>query len=127
MLHCNMNPASTLQLGLEDLLADLHHARRIGDLGRLALVAYCEVRRWARTAGRPALAEHAAAMITDTPHASRDAFLQQIDALIAELEQLQRVSSATAATGAPDQSPSSTAPRLALQALRENLASTPRV
>jgi len=126
MLHCNMNPASTLQLGLEDLLADLHHARRIGDLGRLALVAYCEVRRWARAAGRPALAEHAAAMITDTPHASREAFLLQIDALVAELEQLQRLSAATA-TEAPDQSPSSTAPRLALQALRENLASTPRV
>lgn len=126
MLHCNMNPASTLQLGLEDLLADLHHARRIGDLGRLALVAYCEVRRWARTAGRPALAEHAAAMITDTPHASREAFLNQIDALIAELEQLQRTSTAASAE-APGQSPSSTAPRLALTALRANLASTPRV
>ena len=126
MLRCNMNPASTLQLGLEDLLADLHHARRVGDLGRLALVAYCEVRRWARTAGRPALAEHAAAMITDTPHASREAFLQQIDALIAELEQLQRAA-ATAPAEPTDQSPSSTAPRLALQALRANLASTPRV
>jgi len=122
MLHCNMKPASDLQLGLEDLLADLHHARRSGDLGRLALVAYCEVRRWARKAGEHELAEHAAAMITATPHASRDAFLQQVDALIGELEQVRMPPG-----GAAPQSASSTAPRLALAALRENLDSTPRV
>lgn len=122
MLHCNMKPVSDLQLSLEDLLADLHHARRSGDLGRLALVAYCEVRRWARKAGEHDLAEHAAAMITATPHASRDAFLQQVDALIGELEQVRMLPA-----GAATQSASSTAPRLALAALRENLDSTPRV
>jgi hypothetical protein len=47
-----------LQLGLEDLLGDLRYARRRGDLGRLALLLYCDVRRWARLAGEEELAEH---------------------------------------------------------------------
>jgi hypothetical protein len=88
MLHCNMNAAVTLQLGLDDLLADLRHARRQGDLGRLALLAYCEVRRWARQSGELDVAAHSAAMITEEPHASRDAFLEHIDCLIFELEQV---------------------------------------
>jgi hypothetical protein len=87
MLHCNMNPQMTLQLSLDDLLAELQHARRRGDLGRLALIAYCEVRRWARRAGERSLADHSAAMFTDQPHASREAFLQQVDSLVSELEQ----------------------------------------
>ena len=86
MLHCNMNVSAPLQLSLDDLLADLQHARRRGDLGRLALIAYCEVRRWARQAGETAVAEHAAAMVTEVPHASREAFLEQVDQLIFELE-----------------------------------------
>jgi hypothetical protein len=87
MLHRNMNAAVT-QLALDDLLADLWHARRQGDLGRLAFVTYCEVRRWARGAGETALAEHASEMIIASPHASRERFLAEIDALISELEQL---------------------------------------
>lgn len=74
---------------LDDLLADLHHARRRGDLGRLAFVAYCDVRRWAREAGRPVLAEMASRLVTDSPHHSREAFLTQIDQLIGSLEALQ--------------------------------------
>ncbi len=77
----------TLQLGLEDLLAELRHARRTGDLGRLALIAYCEVRRWAREAGERELAEQASAMVTDGPLASREQFLQRIDGLMLALEQ----------------------------------------
>ena len=88
MLHCNMNTTLTLQLGLDDLLADLRHARRTGDLGRLALVAYCEVRRWARDAGAPELADRTAEIITSSPHASRELFLEHIDGLIDALEQL---------------------------------------
>lgn len=76
-----------LQLGLEDLLGDLRYARRCADLGRLALLAYCEVRRWARMAGEQALAEHSADLITHAPHASREAFLAEVDELIVELEQ----------------------------------------
>ena len=89
MLHCNMNVKMTPQLVLDDLLADLRHARRSGDLGRLALIAYCEVRRWARQVGEHDVAEHSASMLTDQPHASRDAFLGQVDSLICELEQVQ--------------------------------------
>ncbi len=88
MLHCNMiSHPLPLQLGLEDLLGDLHHARRSLDLGRLAWLTYCEVRRWARMAGEEALAEHSSELITHAPHASREAFLAEVDALILELEQ----------------------------------------
>jgi hypothetical protein len=76
-----------LQLGLDDLLGDLRHARRTGDLGRLALLGYCEVRRWARLAGEQRLAELSSALMTHTPHLDRDQFLAQVDSLIAELEQ----------------------------------------
>jgi hypothetical protein len=86
MLHCTMTSQLKLQLGLEDLLADLRHARRHNDLGRLALIAYCEVRRWARDAGKEALAEHASELVTASPHSSREAFLEHIDDLIRELE-----------------------------------------
>jgi hypothetical protein len=88
MLHCNMNTLSSLHLGLEDLLAEMRHARRHGDLGRLALIAYCEVRRWARQACETELAEHSSLMITRSPHNSREAFVSAIDDLIHELEQL---------------------------------------
>jgi hypothetical protein len=88
MLHCNMNLQMSLQLSLDDLLAELHHARRRGDLGRLALIAYCDVRRWARRAGESSLADHSAAMFTEQPHASREAFLAQVDSLVVELEQV---------------------------------------
>ena len=88
MLHCTMTSPLSLQLGLDDLLADLRHARKHDDLGRLALVAYCEVRRWARDAGDLVLAEHASELITGSPHASREAFLGHIDDLIHELEAL---------------------------------------
>jgi len=90
MLHCNMHQELRLQLGLEDLLADLHHARQIGDLGRLAFVAYCEVRRWAREAGEPALAEHASELMTGQIPANKTTFLEQIDSLVLELDELLR-------------------------------------
>ena len=88
MLQCNMNTESSLQLGLDDLLADLRHARRGDDLGRLALLAYCEVRRWARKAGELELAEHSSLMFTGHPHATRGAFLVHIDDLIGELDRV---------------------------------------
>lgn len=86
MLHCNMKTALNLQLGLEDLLADMRHSRKNGDLGRLAFIAYCDVRRWARTAGEVELAERSSRVITDSPHDSREAFLTYIDDLIHALE-----------------------------------------
>ena len=72
--------------GLEDLLGDLWHARRSGDLGRLALLLYCEVRRWARQAGEQALAQEASALIVDGPSASREEYLALVDRMISELE-----------------------------------------
>jgi hypothetical protein len=77
-----------MQVGLDDLLGDLWYARRRGDLGRLALLSYCEVRRWARLAGEQGVAAHSSEMITHGPHASRDEFLAQVDDLIVELEQV---------------------------------------
>jgi hypothetical protein len=87
MLHCNMNPA-TLHWQLDDLVAELRHARRNGDLGRLALIAYCEVRRWARAAGQAELAEQASRMVLDSPHSTREAFLAGIDDLLDGLERV---------------------------------------
>lgn len=81
-----MGTSSPIQLGLEDLLADLHHARRSQQLGRLALLAYCEVKAWARQAGKPDIADGATRMFTQTPCVSRGEFLSNIDTLIATLE-----------------------------------------
>lgn len=89
MLQCNMNTyPAPIQLGLEDLLGELQYARRNGDLGRLALLAYCEVRRWARAAGEDALAEHATVLVTHSPTASREAFMHEMDGLIVQLEKV---------------------------------------
>lgn len=89
MLHRNMNASTApIQLSLEDLLGDLQHARRSDDMSRLALLAYCEVRRWARQAGEHELAERSTALITQSPLASRDEFMAQVDALITDLERV---------------------------------------
>jgi hypothetical protein len=89
MLRCTMNMPLSLQLGLDDLIAEMRHARRHGDLGRLALIAYCDMRRWARQAGELDIANQSLAMFTDEPHASRDAFLDKVDRLLHALEDVQ--------------------------------------
>lgn len=86
MLHCNMTNSIDIQLGLEDLLADLHFARKHDELGRLALLAYCEVKGWARRAGKSDVADTALRMFSDNPCQSRAAFLAGIDNLITTLE-----------------------------------------
>lgn len=75
-----------IQLGLDDLLADLHYARRNKELGRLALLAYCEVRGWARQAGMPDVAQGAAKLFTENPCDCKEEFLAKIDNLITTLE-----------------------------------------
>ena len=97
LLHRNMStPCQSLQIGLEDLLGDLQFARRTGDLGRMALLAYCEVRRWARLAGEQALAEQSSRLINNRPHPNREAFMADVDLLILGLEQARcRVADAT--------------------------------
>jgi hypothetical protein len=95
MLRCNMKHYSqNLKLGLEDLLADLWHARRSGDLGRLALVSFYEVRRWARLADEHGLAEYSSVLVTRSPYADRESFMGDIDRLIAELERLLNIHAA---------------------------------
>jgi hypothetical protein len=86
MLHCNMTHSIDNQLGLEDLLADLRFARKHDELGRLALLVYCEVKGWARRAGKSDVADKALRMFSDNPCQSKVAFLAGIDELIATLE-----------------------------------------
>lgn len=81
------NLQRSLQLGLDDLLAELQHARRYDELGRLALLAYCDVRSWARQAGEMGVAHHSTAIFTEHTHTNKETFLQQVDDLIAELQQ----------------------------------------
>ncbi|MFM2059911.1 MAG: hypothetical protein RLY71_4296 [Pseudomonadota bacterium] len=78
----------TLQLQLDDVLGNLRYARRTDDLGRLALLTYCEVRRWARCAHQDSLAEQACELVARTPHRSRSEFLSLVDEVISELEQI---------------------------------------
>ncbi|MDQ2736873.1 MAG: hypothetical protein M3Y55_18210 [Pseudomonadota bacterium] len=82
-----MNTNQRLRLALEDVLADLWHARRSEDVGRLALLSYCDVRRWARVADRELLARHSQELVLGCPYASREDFLSAVDRLIAETEQ----------------------------------------
>jgi len=81
-----MNTDERLKLSLEDVLADLWHARRAGDIGRLALISYFDVRRWARLAQRQVLAARSHELVVSCPHSDREDFLFAVDQLIAELE-----------------------------------------
>jgi hypothetical protein len=107
MLHCNMDSSRhALRIALEDLLADLEHARRTADLGRLALLTYCELRRWARTADRQPLAAHAHEMFLGTPYADRESFLRNVDRLIDEAQQcLSEIADDDCVTGANEGAP----------------------
>jgi hypothetical protein len=87
MLHCNMTQPGSLQLALEDVLAALWHARRSGDIARLAHVGYSEVQRWARERRDEVLMGRARALLTDCPYRNRDEFMFAIDRLIADVEQ----------------------------------------
>lgn len=75
-----------IQLALEDLLADLQYARKHGQLGRLALLAYCDVKRWARQAGKMDVADMALRMVSDKPSLSKNEFLNGIDELLVLLQ-----------------------------------------
>lgn len=88
MLQCNMDAAtdSSLRLDLEDILGSLRYARRTNDLGRLALLTFCEVRRWARMAHQDGLAARATGLFTERPPGSREEFLALVDGVIDELE-----------------------------------------
>ena len=89
MLQCNMRHTLHTQLVLEDLLAELQHARKHGELGRLALLAYCDVKGWARRAGKQDVADLALRLFSEDPCTSKAEFLQGIDHLIAALQKHQ--------------------------------------
>jgi hypothetical protein len=82
-----MSTDQQLRLALEDVLADLWHARRSEDVGRLALLSYCDVRRWARVAHHELLATHSQELVLSCPFGSREEFFAAVDRLIAETEQ----------------------------------------
>ena len=88
MLQCNMTASISIQLGLDDLIADLQYARKCDELGRLALLAYCDARCWARQAGVLSVADYSTAIFSEQPHKSKEVFLQQIDQLIFELQRV---------------------------------------
>lgn len=102
-----MTHSPNIHLLLEDLLAELHFARKHDQLGRLALLAYCDVKGWARMASKQEVADTALRMFSEIPCTSKVDFLRSIDELIAMLElhdqQYHRnnVRSFTAGSGCP--------------------------
>jgi hypothetical protein len=86
MLQCSMTKSINIELILEDLLADLNNARNHDQLGRLALLAYYDLKGWARQAGKPEIAALAMRMFSQNPCLSKDDLLQNIDQLIATLQ-----------------------------------------
>jgi hypothetical protein len=83
----NMNTSELAQrLAFEDLVGELCHARRTGDLGRIALLVYWGLRRWARNAGKHNLATRANDLFLAAPFPDRESFLREVDELIAEAE-----------------------------------------
>ena len=77
-----------MRLHLEDVLRSLQHARRDADLGRLALLTYWDVRKWARWAHKDALAALAGDVVARQPFPSRSDFLALVDEIIDQLEQI---------------------------------------
>jgi hypothetical protein len=66
----SMHMSPNLRTGLEDLTGDMVYARRTADLGRLALLCYCEIRHWARLAGEERLAHLSCTLVNEGPLAT---------------------------------------------------------
>lgn len=75
-------------LALEDVLGDIRHARRNGDLGRVAVITFCDLRRWAWWAGEHALAQRSSEVFLQVPFADKASFLREVDDLIARAERI---------------------------------------
>jgi hypothetical protein len=86
MLHRTMATDFDLRLALEDLLAQLWHARRTGDLGRLAHLGFSDVQRWGRTARESLLVARAHELLAKCPYDTREDLIWAIDRLIADVE-----------------------------------------
>jgi hypothetical protein len=83
-----LNLPESMRSGLEDLAGEMAYARRNADLGRLALLCYCEIRHWARLAGEQRLAGLSSALVAERPASDRAEFLSRVDEVIAELERI---------------------------------------
>jgi hypothetical protein len=81
-----MNTDLELRLALEDVLAQLWHARRNGELGRLAHLGFSEVQRWARSAREATLVAQARELLGACPYRSREDLVFAIDRLIDDVE-----------------------------------------
>lgn len=81
-----MSDAPHLERALEGLLADLQFARQHEQLGRLALLAYCDVKRWARQAGKSDVADLALRMFAERPSLNKGDFLRGVDQLLGLLQ-----------------------------------------
>ena len=93
MLHCSMTNSvltECLRLGLEDLVAELVHARRQGELARLALLCCCDVPHWARQVGEEQLAQASSRLFAQPTAHDRPGFLNDVDEVLAKLEHLCR-------------------------------------
>jgi hypothetical protein len=86
MLRCNMNMEAKLVLELEDILAEVRAAQRAGDLGRLVLLSYFQLRRWARATGNQILATRASELFLNCPFRSREDLLAGLSGLVDEAE-----------------------------------------
>lgn len=82
----SMDGSHNAHFALEDLLSDLQAARQLEQLGRLALLAYCDVKRWARQSGKTDVADLVMRMFSENPCLSKDDFLQGMDHLIRSLQ-----------------------------------------
>ena len=80
-----MTHSIDIQLELEDLLANMRFAHKHNELGRLASLAYCDVKGWARRAGKPDVADKTLQMFSQCPHLTKQEFLEDINSLIATL------------------------------------------
>ena len=81
-----MHMSPNLRTGLEDLTGEMVYARRTADLGRLALLCYCEIRHWARLAGEERLAHLSCTLVNERPARNREEFMDRVDDVISELE-----------------------------------------
>ena len=72
----------------EDLAAELTHSRRHDDVGRLALLCFCQVRQLAREAHESQLSELSWRMFIGTVPQDRESFLARVDAVIDELQRV---------------------------------------
>ena len=111
MLQCSMIDAAALRLGLEDVLGDLWSARRREDLGRLALLVHCDLRRWARAAKEELLAARAQELVLNCPHSTREEFFRRVYLLIRDAERAHaRLAPDSSEVGAAGRSPSGLEP-----------------